>query len=140
MRRVLGFDNYARVLQVDAAAFGTRWCLDHVELRGAIRATERSRLFTTGHRDVDAFVVVGATDRTGFLQRLAVRPAVQSMGHGTALLRRALQWLHSQQCTTAYVNTEHTNTPALSLYASHGFTVGKSGLAVLELPLEVSIS
>lgn len=127
---------HARVLEVDESAFGRPWCLDAVALFDAFHATRHARIFVARSHSIDGYVVVGATPSrrhtTGFVQRLAVHGSMQRNGLGKALLRHALRWLSTQGCGTVYVNTEHTNHAALSLYQHHGFRTLPHELTVLE--------
>jgi ribosomal protein S18 acetylase RimI-like enzyme len=124
------------VLRVDREAFGDRWALDSISMVEAAKATARSRMFVSGAGgDTDGFVLVGRTDRSGFIQRLAVDPARQRTGVGLRLMHAAHRWLRSHRCTTALVNTETDNLAALRLYQRFGYAELPYGLQVLERPL-----
>lgn len=124
------------ILQLDTEAFGDEWCLDADSLRDAFSATKRSRLFVSRNKnELEGFVLVGATQRNGFIQRLAVRPNARRTGVATRLVARALHWTHTAGCTNTVVNTERTNTAALGLYASFDFEEMPHGLVVLEREL-----
>jgi ribosomal protein S18 acetylase RimI-like enzyme len=122
---------------VDEQAFGADWSLDAATLREAMRATGRSSVWVNmdGQGSVTGFVVVGATGTTGYVQRLAVQPAHQGHGAGSALLDAAHRWLEQVGCRSAVVNTEPTNAPALALYRRFGYVPLSYGLQVLELDL-----
>lgn len=126
-----------RILLIDAASFGEKWCMDSGMLADAARATHRSRLFTA--RDATGspvgFVLVGMTDSTGFVQRLAVLPGHRRGGVALQLMGAAHRWLRMRGCTTSVVNTETTNEAALSLYRRCGYAELSYGLQVLERPL-----
>lgn len=123
------------IVECDVAAFGPEWAMDGQSLRDALAATTVSRLFTVGERSLEGFCVAGATGDTGYVQRLAVRPEHQRRGAGTALLCAATSWLGSVRCTSAIVNTETDNEPALALYRRHGFASVGRLLSVMERDL-----
>lgn len=124
------------LLDIDESAFDAPWRLDEGALNDAFRATSTSRVFVSRrNRRIDGFVLVGVTERTGFLQRLAVHPGSRRSGTATRLVARALEWAHKQGCTTTVVNTESDNHAALGLYASLGFRSVDPGLVVMECPL-----
>lgn len=124
------------ILHLDGQAFGDEWCLDADSLREAFLATKRSRLFVSRNRGVlEGFVLVGATQRNGFVQRLAVHPTARRSGVATRLVARALHWTQTVGCTNTVVNTERTNSAALGLYESFDFQEMPHGLVVLEREL-----
>lgn len=65
---------------------------------------------------------------------LAVHPSAQRCGQGRKLVLDAMHWLGSRGMQHALVNTDITNTAALSLYRSLGFTPMSYSLYVLERP------
>ena len=72
-------------------------------------------------RDLIAFAIAGASSDHGYLQRLAVDPAAQRRGHGSALTTDALRWMIRRRLPDCLVNTSVDNAAALALYASLGF-------------------
>lgn len=135
--RVPGRRTVRRILEVDRSAFPTGWSFDADALRDARGATARHGVWTaTEGRDTTAFVLAGADGSTGYVQRLAVRPAAQGRGLGAALLCRVHSWMSSHGCTTAYVNTEPDNEQALRLYRRFGYSALPYRLAVLEMDLD----
>lgn len=125
------------ILHIDHVAFGDQWGLDHTSLHEAVKATHRSRLFVArvGAGVPVGFVLAGATDTSGFIQRLAVMPDHRRSGIGLQLMGAAHRWLRTRGCATAVVNTETVNQPALNLYQRCGYGRLPYGLQVLELTL-----
>ena len=82
------------------------------------------------------YAVAGRSLERGYLQRLAVDPAHQGHGLGTALVLDALWWLRRRGATSTLVNTQEANDAALALYERLGFRRQAEGLAVLHRPLE----
>lgn len=124
------------LLTTDVAAFGEQWSMDEQTLREALTATRRVRLFVwKSDQRIEGFVLVGATGRQGFVQRLAVHPDAQRTGIATQLLEASLAWTHRRGCTATVVNTEVSNTAALTAYDRFGFVPLDYGLSVLEMQI-----
>lgn len=124
------------VLAVDAASFDPVWALDASSFDEARRATVRSRLLAAvDGPDTVGFVLAGATGSGGYIQRLAVLPDRRHNGIGSGLMAAAHAWLRSKGCSTAVVNTETGNQPAINLYRRMGYATLPYGLQVLERPL-----
>ena len=133
-RRRIGRDNSItqQLVALDCAAFGVEWGLDHIALREALRATTMSEIFIVRRQEIEGFVLVGASDNRGYIQRLAVHPRHQRSGIAATLLSTALAWLRTRHCEETIVNTEFTNTAALGLYRKFGFTELPYHLTVME--------
>jgi mycothiol synthase len=65
---------------------------------------------------------------TGYLAELAVHPDQQRRGLGEAMLRWALAWFRSQGLTSAALQVNTDNAPAIALYRKLGFAAGEIGL------------
>jgi ribosomal-protein-alanine N-acetyltransferase len=63
----------------------------------------------------------GAAGPNGYLQRIAVQPAAQRAGTGSALVTDAVEWMQSRNLSSVLVNTGVGNAPALALYEKFGF-------------------
>jgi ribosomal protein S18 acetylase RimI-like enzyme len=122
----------AQVLEVDDKSFDEFWRLGPVGLKDALDATPSTR-FRVGHdRDrVVAYAITGVAGRYGYLQRVAVHPAVRSRGWGRALVADGIGWVWRHGADRVYVNTQLENEPALGLYRSFGFDLLPAGLCVL---------
>ena len=118
---------------VDEAAFGRPWSLDATAIAEVRTATPRHRARAVRHDDrLVAFAVSGRDNRLGFLQRLAVDPAVQRGGVGRRLVLDSLRWAGRWRASRVLVNTHVDNEPALALYDSTGFVRLPDELVVLE--------
>ncbi len=122
----------AGVLDVDAQAFEPFWQFDRLSLREARHATPNSRfrIAKLDHKLV-GYAVTGRAGDRGYLQRLAVAPAVTGQGLGTALVVDGFRWLKKRGAHTVMVNTQEHNTRALDLYEHLGFVRQSPGLVVL---------
>jgi GNAT superfamily N-acetyltransferase len=120
---------------VDRAAFGLEWRLDADGIDDATSATPGHRVAAAGDGATVGYAITGRAGREGFLQRLAVDPAHQRRGIGTALVADAIGWLRRRRVGTVMVNTHGDNAAALALYERLGFVRLDQGLVVLELAL-----
>lgn len=127
-----------KLIDIDCAAFGTTWGLDAIALHEALRATTMSEIFMVKRADIEGYVLVGASDNRGYIQRLAVKPAFQRTGIASTLLSTALAWLRARHCEETIVNTEFTNTAALGLYRKFGFVELPYHLTVMEKQIEAT--
>lgn len=126
----------AAVLALDQSAFDDFWQLDERGLLDAIAATPSARLRLARHHDrVVGYHVTGRAGRRGYLQRLAVDPAVRRRGVATALIADGARWLARTGVRSMVVNTQEHNVRALALYEARGFVLQAGGLGVLERDL-----
>jgi ribosomal protein S18 acetylase RimI-like enzyme len=129
----------AQVLEVDAAAFPPFWRLDGAALDDAVAATPSARFRVTvdhsGDPALTGYAITGRAGPRGYLQRLAVRPAAEGRGIGTALVVDGLQWLKRRGADQVLVNTQVGNERAVRLYEHLGFRHRPDGLAVLRVEL-----
>jgi ribosomal protein S18 acetylase RimI-like enzyme len=121
-----------RALAVDGLAFPGFWRLDDRGFLEAMTATHTAR-FRVALLDgsVAGYCITGRAGSRGYLQRLAVAPALQGRGLGRALVVDALRWLARRHATQVVVNTQVGNERALALYQALGFRLQPTGLAVL---------
>jgi ribosomal protein S18 acetylase RimI-like enzyme len=125
------------LLRVDHASFAPFWRLDKAGLRDAMGATQQRhlRVVLGVKRKVVGYAICGASDRRGFVQRLAVLPEAQSQGIGKRLLLDGLYWLRGVNAQHIVVNTQMGNESALALYRRVGFREDPAGLSVLSAGL-----
>ena len=121
------------VLEVDRRAFAGFWRFDRLALREAKSATP-SRRFRVAkiNGDVVGYAVTGRAGHRGYLQRLAVDPAVQGRGVGSMLIHDSFDWLRRRGAEETLVNTQETNESALALYERLGYRRHSQGLLVLQ--------
>ncbi len=120
------------VLDVDARAFEGFWRFDKLALSEAKTATPARRFRVAKlNRKVVGYAVTGRAGRRGYLQRLAVDPAVQGQAIGTLLIHDSFEWLRRKGVDLSLVNTQETNARALSLYEHIGYRRQTEGLVVL---------
>lgn len=121
------------VLAVDNIAFPPFWRFDADGLDEAVAATPRARfrVVELEHASPTAYAITGRAGRRGYVQRLAVHPDTRRHGHAQALVVDGLRWLRRWRATTAVVNTQLDNAPALGLYERLGFRRQALGLSVL---------
>ena len=141
------------VLTLDRQSFDQFWHFDRDGLRDSIEATPASRLRIIRRFDVAeppdtnartddksnednnnqivGYALAGHSGGSGYLQRLAVHPAVRQQGIATLLVNDALWWIRRRGARIAWVNTQKTNDPALRLYKKLGFTLQEHPLTVM---------
>lgn len=130
-------EDWPSIEQTDAASFSDFWRLSRQGLRQAMNATpvRRMRVIDDENGEVLGYALTGRAGPTGYLQRLAVRPAHQGEGAGGALAIECLHWLRRHRSMRVLVNTQTSNERAFNLYLRLGFRPDAGGLAVLHLPL-----
>ncbi len=132
-RRMRGRD-LAAASMVDAASFPDSWANDVRSLAEIRTATphHRSRVIDGPAGTIHAFAISGRAGTTGYVQRLAVRPAARRRGLARVLITDALQWMRRRGCATALVNTALDNRAAIALYHSFGFRALDHRLRIME--------
>ncbi|MCP4251427.1 MAG: GNAT family N-acetyltransferase [bacterium] len=121
--RDLGDTEWARVVAIDAAAFGDTWKVELPALVEALRSAPTSALVgidDPGSGTLAGYAIVACSSGTGYLQRIAIDPAFQQQGLGRSLTRAAHNWSRRRGARFVILNTKPDNAPALSLYHSQG--------------------
>jgi ribosomal protein S18 acetylase RimI-like enzyme len=128
IRRPRRWEN-ATVLAVDHAAFGPLWQMRAYDLREAGR---RASHYTVAH-DGNQMVGYQLSIRYGrslHLARLAILPACQNQGVGSALVHDLLNFAEASGIEQVTVNTQHSNLSSQRLYQRMGFEPDGSSLPV----------
>jgi ribosomal protein S18 acetylase RimI-like enzyme len=130
----LPFTRLQQASNTDVAAFGAVWGIDATTIADMSTATPAHRMRSIGGNGptLNGYAVSGRDGRLGFLQRLAVDPAAQRRGIGSALVADSLRWLARWRCARVLVNTHVDNTAALALYHRMGFVTLPDQLRVFE--------
>ena len=119
--------------RIDSSAFPFGWALTVPELALAAQSTGSAGIaFAREGWRRTAFVMVGVSADTAYLQRLAVMPTHQGGGLGSMLTVAALQWAKRSGAAKMFVNTETDNEAAIGLYQRHGFNACEGKLLVME--------
>lgn len=162
--RRAGEEDWPAVLRVDSLAFDPFWQLDRSGLAEAISATPHTRFRVAQSPAVErpnsepgvedpgveepwreddvadgqifGYAITGRAMGGGFVQRLAVHPAHQGAGVGSALVLDALRWLRRWRVDVAFVNTQAGNDRAFGLYQRLGFRVDPGALSVLSAGID----
>ncbi len=123
------WDNLA---EVDRCAFSGFWRLGRHGLEEAVKATPTSVVLT--HEEdgvISGYAIFGSQRWSSFLQRIAVRPEMEGLGIGTALIRAGIDWSRSQGAHSVLLNVRPTSERALNLYRNEGFQDVGTRLAIL---------
>jgi len=127
-----GFEPADELYQIDQVAFPVRWRLGRRGLEESIEATVRTAVHRVSDQEgTTGFSVAGVGLGQGYLQRLAVHPRAQGLGHGTALVRASLLWARRHGARAVLVNTQAENERARQLYERTGFRPVPGGLVVM---------
>ena len=119
--------------RIDASSFAAGWRNDPRSLDEIRRATPSSRgRIVRLHDRPSGFALTGRSGATGYLQRIAVTPAVRRRGLARLLVDDAVRWLVRRGATTVFVNTGVDNRAALALYDGCGFRRRTDELVVME--------
>lgn len=120
------------LVELDQRAFDEFWHMDASGIHEALDATSRNEVFEAYDNDLlVGYAVVGAQLGVSFLQRIAVDPAFQGRGFGSALVDACVGWGAAAGASTMLLNVREENEVARSLYRAHGFRDTRSHLEVL---------
>jgi len=120
-----------RVVAVDTAAFDRFWALGPAGIDEAMSSTPRSEILAVGEPLV-GFAIVGHGHTISYLQRVAVEPASQGRGFGTALVLEAARRARARANRTLFLNTQTDNEASLGIYERVGFKRMPEGLSLLQ--------
>ncbi len=125
----------AAITAVDRAAFTPHWWNSAATLR---RRTTHSACFAVAEKDGEIIGYVEAERRSGaaHINRIAVAPAHQGSGVGSALLAHALGRLWHAGAEQVTLNTQTDNVASLRLYRRFGFEPVGERIAAWERPTD----
>jgi ribosomal protein S18 acetylase RimI-like enzyme len=118
--RPLRPEDLPRVAQLDQAAFDPPWQMSFDEIREAQRVAALSTV-AEHEQIIVGYQVSTVYGESAHLARLAVDPAQQNRGVGTALLHDALRRFFRRQIHEMTVNTQAHNTTSQRLYRHFDF-------------------
>ncbi|MCB1246378.1 MAG: GNAT family N-acetyltransferase, partial [Acidimicrobiia bacterium] len=121
------------LLRIDNAAFDGFWRFDATAIAEAMQATAKSDTFVISDGDGGhaGYAIVGYGHAISYLQRVAVHPDWQGRGMGRSLIRSAARSARRAGSKALLLNTQASNTPAITLYHSEGYVLLPESLAVL---------
>ncbi len=113
-------EHLPQLRRIDRLAFPPPWQLARHEMWRALRLCSESSIALVGGR-IAAFQLCSREGAAAHLARLAVEPAAQRQGIGSALLAQLLSRLRARQVHTITVNTQASNISSQRLYQRLGF-------------------
>lgn len=133
IRRMQGED-FQRVYEIDRAAFDRIWRNSLSQLHRAHRAAASATVAELEGQIV-GYQISTASTQGGHLARLAVDPAYQQQGIGSALVVDVLKRFQGQGVIEVTVNTQEDNLASLALYRRLGFQRGEETYPVYQYRL-----
>jgi ribosomal-protein-alanine N-acetyltransferase len=118
--RAAGPADYAVVTAIDLAAFTPPWQMSAAVIGDAI---QRADLISVAEAEgqIVGYQLTTPSQFGAHLARLAVLPAWQGHGIGTALVRHLVEYANRRGYRELTVNTQDTNTASLTVYRRLGF-------------------
>ena len=127
--------DWARIVEIDGAAFGVDWQAELPALNEAMKSAGTTAMLgindPDGGAELAAYAIVGVSAGTGYLQRLAVAPGFQRQGLGRSLTRSSVNWSRRRGARQMILNTKPGNQAAQNMYLSEGFELLADRLELL---------
>ncbi len=98
-----------------AASFPRGWAAHEFE---SLLANPAYKIVTSGH----GFAMLQIIPPEAELITISILPTARKKGHGRALLNQALDAARDAGATSVFLDVDATNTAAIALYQSTGFT------------------
>ena len=134
--------DWARIIEIDGAAFGADWQAELPALNEAMKSAGTTAMLGIsdpgGGAELAGYAIVGVSAATGYLQRLAVTPALQRQGLGRSLTRSSVNWCRRRGARQVVLNTKPDNQAAQKMYISEGFQLLPDRLELLRYGDSVS--
>lgn len=127
-------EHLMEIAEIDRQSFLPPWHLSTRDLRHALRIAANTTVAVLGGK-IAGYQISTRHDEVVHLARLAVLPAHQGSGVGTALLAQLLDNSSRQGINTVSVNTQLTNLPSQRLYQRLGFIRSGFDIEVWQKPL-----
>ena len=116
------------IVELDAASFTIASLTPGVAREQIARAAVLRVLEDTASGRTIGYLQLGTKHGGGYVSELVVHAGYQRRGLGEAMLRWALAWFRSQGLTSAALQVNTDNAPAIALYRKLGFVAGDIGL------------
>lgn len=113
-------EHMSQIVSVDHAAFPAPWQMSASDIYQARRQASHYMVALVNNRVV-GFQISTRHRGVGHLARLAVLPAMQHKGVGTALVKDMIQRLQMHNVKAITVNTQHSNFQSQALYRHFDF-------------------
>lgn len=124
--------DWARLLQIDRAAFEGFWRMSLDGLKEALASTDPSSVLTARvDGRVAGYAIVGTQWGTSYLQRVAVDPDRGGRGIGTGLVTAAVRWARKTAAASMVLNVRPENVTAKRIYERSGFSTTGRHLRIL---------
>lgn len=119
--RALQTDDFLKLVEIERLAFDPLWQHSPDAFKLAAAQALHFTIATVQNKVVGFQYTVAGRLGSAHLVRVAVAPAVQGAGIGSALLADLLAWLQSENIEVVTLNTQQDNRPSLALYRKFGF-------------------
>ncbi|MCC6188674.1 MAG: GNAT family N-acetyltransferase [Anaerolineales bacterium] len=132
--RAAGPADFGAVAAADLAAFAPPWQMSAAVLADAIHRADVITVAEAGSQII-GYQLTTPTQFGAHLARLAVLPAWQGHGIGTALVQHLVDYANRRGYRELTVNTQDSNAASLALYQRLGFTLTGARYPVYQLSL-----
>jgi ribosomal-protein-alanine N-acetyltransferase len=132
-------DDFPRVYEIDQGAFEPIWRISLGHLEFAYQEAFSASVAILRDRIV-GYQISTINPQGGHLARLAVDPAFQNQGVGSAILGDVMDRFQRQGVVQVSVNTQTRNQVSLELYHKFGFMLLDEVYPVYQYTLERGIS
>jgi len=129
-------DDIPSVLAIDAHAFTHQWHKSAFEVSDMWQSPGIALVVTSADTVIGYAIAIWHHRANALhLVRIAVLPAWRRQGVASQLLAAVIDYAHSNDAHTVTLNTQHTNTAAISLYQQYGFQATGERYPVYHFPV-----